>query len=127
MKKINFILIIIFCAIIIFNLSINAVYLASNFGNIPLIMDTNISYNNYINSILMNYAINVFIPIIFALYSIYEFKQQRISSIYLFMWMVFNLAAAGYSFYGMIILKIPTVCLYLFNVLILVYISLSKR
>ncbi len=126
MKKfLTFLLII--SALIIFNLSLDTIYVTmSPELRTTAIQSLGIEYRDYLTMILTKYALNISIPMIFALYSIYEFKSNQLSKIYLFIWFFLNLAGAAYAFWGMYILKIFTVSLYLINALILLYLSMKK-
>ncbi len=123
MKSRILILIIIISSIIILSLSLNAIYMASSMQTIN---DKSLSYDNYISAILIQYSINIIIPMVFSLYSIFELKKNKVSGIYIFMWMILNLSGAGYSFYGMIILNNMTAILYIIHVMILVFLSFNK-
>ncbi len=124
MKNKTLILILIFSALIIINLSLNAVFMvASAKGNGAALA---LTYDDYVSVVLMNYVLNLSVPMIFSLYSIFEFKRARISNIYIFIWLILNLGAAGYAFFGMQILKIPTILLYIGNLAALLYLSTVK-
>lgn len=102
--------------------------MAGNFGQDDfLLQGIELSHNDYISMVLINYALNLSVPMIFALYSIYEYRKRELSSIYIFIWLVLNIGGMAYCFYGMQILKVVTIVFYICNLAVLLYLSMTKQ
>lgn len=56
-----------------------------------------VNFDIYVSSQMSNYFAKIIIPVIFAIYTFFSYTKLRINTLFIFMWSVLILGSLGYS------------------------------